>query len=76
MAESPTVINYVSSHLGSEQVYSEFYDFNNRQKIKSIFHIVNTDGVFLASSAPADALYSILPSAISFTGLNSGPATR
>ncbi|EGG35834.1 sensor histidine kinase [Paenibacillus sp. HGF5] len=58
MAESPTVINYVSSHLGSEQVYSEFYDFNNRQKIKSIFHIVNTDGVFLASSAPADALYS------------------
>lgn len=58
MAVSPTVINYVSSHLGSEQVYSAFYDFNNRQKVKSIFHIVNTDGVFLASSAPADALYS------------------
>ncbi|WP_213645765.1 sensor histidine kinase [Paenibacillus lautus] len=58
MAVSPTVINYVSSHLGSEQVYSEFYDFNNQQKVKSIFHVVNTDGVFLASSAPADALYS------------------
>lgn len=58
MAASPTVINYVSSHLGSEQVYSEFYDFNNRQKVKSIFHIVNTDGVFLASSAPPDVLYS------------------
>lgn len=58
MAVSPDVMNYVSTHLGGDKVYSAFYDFNNQQKVKSIFHIVTTDGVFLASSAPADALYS------------------
>lgn len=58
MAASPAVMNYVATHLGSDKVYSEFYDFNNHQKVKSIFHIVDTNGVFLASSAPADGLYS------------------
>lgn len=58
MAVSPTVIDYVSTHLDSDKVYSEFYDFNNHQKVKSIFHIVNTDGIFLASSAPPDELHS------------------
>ncbi|MGM1049441.1 Putative regulator of cell autolysis [Paenibacillus uliginis N3/975] len=58
MAVSPTVMNYVSTHLGSDKVYSQFYDFNNHQKVKSIFHIVNTEGIFLASSAPPDELYS------------------
>ncbi|MCG7409587.1 histidine kinase [Paenibacillus sp. ACRRX] len=58
MAASPAVTNYVNSHLGSDKVYSEFYDFNNHQKVKSIFHIVSTGGIFLASSAPPEVLSS------------------
>ncbi|OXS58768.1 two-component sensor histidine kinase [Cohnella sp. CIP 111063] len=58
MAESPAVLDYVRTKLGSEKVYAEFYEFNNRQKVKSVFHIVSMDGVFLASSAPPDALNS------------------
>ncbi|WP_028544416.1 sensor histidine kinase [Paenibacillus taiwanensis] len=58
MAVSPAVTNYVSSHLGSDKVYSEFYDFNNHQKVKSIFHLVSAGGIFLASSAPPEVLSS------------------
>jgi sensor histidine kinase YesM len=58
MAVSPAVMNYVTTHLNSDKVYSEFYDFNNQQQVKSIFHIVATNGVFLASSAPPDTLYA------------------
>lgn len=58
MADSPAVVNYVSTHLGSEKVYSEFYDFNNQQKVKGIFHILNKDGIFLATSAPTNLLDS------------------
>ncbi|MWV45570.1 HAMP domain-containing protein [Paenibacillus sp. HJL G12] len=60
MAASPSVVNYVSNHLDSEDVYAEFYDFNNRQQVKSIFHIVDTQGVFLASSAAPDEVSSDL----------------
>ncbi|HBS47129.1 MAG TPA: two-component sensor histidine kinase, partial [Paenibacillus sp.] len=58
MADSPAVVNYVSTHLGSEKVYSEFYDFNNQQNVKGIFHILNKDGIFLATSAPTNLLDS------------------
>lgn len=58
MAVSPAVLNYMTTHLGSDKVYSEFYDFNNRQKVKSIFHIVDKDGIFRASSDSPDALYN------------------
>jgi len=58
MAAAPSVVNYVSTHLDGEKVYSEFYDFNNQQTVKSIFHIVNKDGIFLATTAPPDALNS------------------
>jgi len=60
MAASPAVVDYVRTRLGSEKVYAEFYEFNNRQKVKSVFHIVSPEGVFLASSAPPDALSSDL----------------
>lgn len=56
MAASPAVVKYADTHLDSEDVYAEFYDFNNRQQVKSIFHIVDTQGVFLASSAAPDEL--------------------
>ncbi|MBR2568451.1 MAG: sensor histidine kinase [Paenibacillus sp.] len=58
MARSPVVLNYLTTHLGSDKVYSEFYDFNNRQQVKSIFHLVDTNGIFRASSESADALYN------------------
>lgn len=58
MAVSPAVLNYVTTRLGSDKVYSKFYDFNNRQKVKSIFHIVDKDGIFRASSDSPDALYN------------------
>ncbi|EPY05696.1 signal transduction histidine kinase LytS [Paenibacillus alvei TS-15] len=58
MAISPAVMNYMTSRLGGDKVYSEFYDFNNRQKVKSIFHIVDTDGIFRSSSDSPDALYN------------------
>ncbi|SDF85062.1 Histidine kinase-, DNA gyrase B-, and HSP90-like ATPase [Paenibacillus sp. cl6col] len=58
MAISPAVTKYVTTRLGSDKVYSEFYDFNNRQKVKSIFHIVDTDSIFRASSDSPDALYN------------------
>ncbi|WP_195575440.1 sensor histidine kinase [Paenibacillus sp. 1001270B_150601_E10] len=58
MANSPAVINYMTTHLGSDKVYAEFYEFNNRQKVKSIFHIVDTNGIFRASSDSPDALYA------------------
>ena len=58
MAKSPAVVDYVSTHLGSEKVYSEFYEFNSHQKVKSIFHILNRGGIFLATSAPTNLLDS------------------
>ncbi|NMM53407.1 sensor histidine kinase [Paenibacillus aquistagni] len=58
MARSPVVLNYLTTHLGSDKVYSEFYDFNNRQQVKNIFHLVDTNGIFRASSESADALYN------------------
>ncbi|MFC4600891.1 sensor histidine kinase [Cohnella hongkongensis] len=58
MENSPAVLAYLRTKLGSEKVYAEFYEFNNRQKVKSVFHLVSANGVFLASSAPPDALGS------------------
>lgn len=58
MARSPVVLSYLTTRLGSDKVYSEFYDFNNRQQVKSIFHLVDTNGIFRASSESADALYN------------------
>ncbi|RED53002.1 sensor histidine kinase [Cohnella phaseoli] len=60
MAASPAVVDYVRTRVGSEKVYAEFYEFNNRQQVKSIFHIVSPEGVFLATSAPPDSLGSDL----------------
>jgi two-component system sensor histidine kinase YesM len=56
MASSQLVIDFTSTKLEGENVYEEFYEFNNLQKVKSVFHILDTNGVFLASSAPSDHL--------------------
>ncbi|WP_132995663.1 sensor histidine kinase [Sporanaerobacter acetigenes] len=54
MAKSNTVIDFVDTHLNSNLVYEEFYKFNNSQKVKSTFHIVDSEGLFLAYTTPSD----------------------
>lgn len=54
MSKSDTVINFVDTHLNSNLVYEDFYQFNNKQKVKSVFHIISSDGIFLASTAQSD----------------------
>lgn len=54
MAESPLIINYARTKLNGQDVYEQFYDFNNKQKVKSVFHIIDVHGVFIASSAQSD----------------------
>jgi sensor histidine kinase YesM len=48
MSTSPVVIDFIDTHLNSNLVYEEFYKFNNIQKVKSTFHIVSSNNVFLA----------------------------
>ncbi|WEK55470.1 MAG: sensor histidine kinase [Candidatus Cohnella colombiensis] len=54
MASSTQVIDFIRTRLEGQYVYEEFYDFNNGQKVKSVFHIIDTSGVFIASSAASD----------------------
>ncbi|MEK8129066.1 histidine kinase [Paenibacillus filicis] len=51
MADNPQVIDFTRTRRDSPPVYEAFYDFNNRQKVKSIMHILDKDGNILASSA-------------------------
>ncbi|RXZ84925.1 sensor histidine kinase [Paenibacillaceae bacterium] len=50
-AEDEAVIEYAQSRRNGPTVFERFYDFNNRQQVKSIMHIVDTDGTVLATSA-------------------------
>ena len=54
MANSPLIIDFIRTRLKSQHVYEEFYEFNNLQKVKSVFHIIDEKGVFIATSAPSD----------------------
>lgn len=54
MASSSLVIDLARTRLNSQNVYEEFYDFNNVQQVKSVFHLVDTRGVVLASTSPSD----------------------
>ncbi|NHN28930.1 sensor histidine kinase [Paenibacillus agricola] len=56
MATLPLVIDYATSRSNGQEVYEQFYEFNNHQKVKSVFHIIDTKGIFVASSAPSNAL--------------------
>jgi two-component system sensor histidine kinase YesM len=55
MSESEIVIDFVKENRNSHLVYEQFYSFNNAQKVKSIFHIIDKNGMFLASTAPFDS---------------------
>lgn len=54
MAKSDIVIDFVDSRLNSNLVYEEFYKFNNQQKVKSAFHIIDKNGVLLAYTTQSD----------------------
>ncbi|WP_223069137.1 sensor histidine kinase [Paenibacillus caui] len=51
MAGLEEVIDFTDTRLGSPLVFEAFYDFNNRQRVKSIMHILDQKGNILASSA-------------------------
>lgn len=50
MSELPVVINNLNTNRKNHLVYEEFYNFNNRQDIKSVFHLVDNRNVLLAST--------------------------
>lgn len=54
MVASTDVINFVTTRLKSEAIYEAFYTFNSQQAVKSTFHIIDANGVFLASSETLD----------------------
>ncbi|WP_138753079.1 sensor histidine kinase [Paenibacillus sinopodophylli] len=45
------VVSFAESRRQGPEVFERFYDFNNRQQVKSIMHIIGVDGNILASSA-------------------------
>lgn len=54
MAKSETIIDFVHTRLNSSLVYEEFYKFNNKQEVKSAFHILDKNGVLLAYTTQSD----------------------
>jgi two-component system sensor histidine kinase YesM len=54
VAYLPVVLRFAKTQQDSRQVYEEFYRFNTKQRVKSVFHIVDTRGEMLASSLAAD----------------------
>ncbi|MEK3888779.1 sensor histidine kinase [Bacillus sp. FSL K6-3431] len=68
MSALPTVIDNINTKRNNHLVYEEFYNFNNRQDIKSVFHLVDNRNVLLASSSVSkseldnEILHEIIPS--------------
>jgi two-component system, sensor histidine kinase YesM len=46
----PAVTNYMKTLGHSNLVFEEFYQFNNKQQVKSVFHLFNGNGQLLLSS--------------------------
>lgn len=51
-SRSEYVIDLIKTRRHSNLVYDEFYKFNNSQKVKSTFYIVDKKNVLLVSTAP------------------------
>jgi len=54
-SKSSAVINLINTRLHSNQVYDEFYKFNNSQKVKSTFYVIDINNIFLISTAASEA---------------------
>lgn len=50
MSSSNNVISCIHTRLNSNHVYNEYYDFINKQKVKGVLNIVDSNGVFLIST--------------------------
>lgn len=67
MAGSPAVLELALTRLNSHNVYEQFYEFNNRQQVKSVFHFIDTKGVLMASTSASNTdvddflIQSIIP---------------
>lgn len=68
MSQLPVVLENINTKRNNHLVYEEFYNFNNRQAIKSVFHLVDNRNVLLASTTDSksevneEILHSIIPS--------------
>lgn len=51
MSALPEVIEFTRSRRDGPRVFEQFYNFNNRQTIRSVMHLLNAQGDILASSA-------------------------
>lgn len=51
MASSPDVIQLITSLTNRQNVFEQFYEFNNHQSVRSIIHILDRNGELIASSA-------------------------
>lgn len=51
MAELPEVIRYAETGVDSQLVYEAFYTFNNAQHVRSMMHMMDREGMMIASSA-------------------------
>ncbi|WP_318614504.1 sensor histidine kinase [Sporosarcina sp. YIM B06819] len=68
MSQLPVVLDNINTKRNNHLVYEEFYNFNNRQTVKSVFHLVDNRNVLLASTTDSksevneEILHSIIPS--------------
>jgi sensor histidine kinase YesM len=50
LADSTKVKDFLKNNQNSNLVFEEFYNFNNKQKVKSVFTLVNENGKVLLST--------------------------
>lgn len=53
MSELPQVYSTLETLKDNHLVYEEFYNFNNQNEVKSMFHLIDLRHVFLVSTAPS-----------------------
>ncbi|MCG8710513.1 histidine kinase [Brenneria sp. 4F2] len=51
MSALPEVIEFTRTRRSGPRVFEQFYNFNNRQAVRSVMHLLNAQGEILASSA-------------------------
>lgn len=50
MAESPNVFTFLDTYTSRNLIYEDFYNFNNKQKAKSVFHLLDNHNKLLLST--------------------------
>jgi len=52
MVNLPELQNVLKNKTKHHLVYEAFYQFNNQAELRSIFHLIDAEGVFLVSTSP------------------------